>query len=72
MLRANALFESGRYSDVCPVTQTCARLSEGLADAALRRRLGAASRRLVESDLSAAAVGAATAAVYAALLRELD
>jgi glycosyltransferase involved in cell wall biosynthesis len=48
-----------------------ARALEQLAgDAALRRRFGAASRALVESDLAAAAVGAATVALYHALLAE--
>jgi len=48
-----------------------ARALEQLAgDAALRHRFGAASRALVESDLAAAAVGAATVALYRALLAE--
>jgi glycosyltransferase involved in cell wall biosynthesis len=48
-----------------------ARALEHLAgDAALRRRFGAASRALVESDLAAASVGAATVALYHALLAE--
>jgi glycosyltransferase involved in cell wall biosynthesis len=40
-------------------------------DPALRRRFGAASRRLVETDLSAAAIGAATVALYRRTLAEL-
>ena len=40
-------------------------------DAELRRRFGAASRRLVESELAADAVGAATVACYLSLLKEL-
>jgi glycosyltransferase involved in cell wall biosynthesis len=40
-------------------------------DAELRRRFGAASRALVESELAADAVGAATVACYLTLLREL-
>lgn len=40
-------------------------------DAELRRRFGAASRRIVESDLAAEAVGEATVALYRALLAEL-
>jgi glycosyltransferase involved in cell wall biosynthesis len=40
-------------------------------DAALRRRFGAASRALVEGELAADAVGAATVACYLSLLREL-
>lgn len=41
-------------------------------DAALRRRFGAASRRLVETDLSDNAVGAATVALYRNLLNQLN
>jgi len=40
-------------------------------DAELRRRFGAASRALVESELAADAVGAATVACYRSLLRAL-
>jgi glycosyltransferase involved in cell wall biosynthesis len=40
-------------------------------DAALRRRFGAASRALVEGELAADAVGAATLACYLSLLQEL-
>jgi len=40
-------------------------------DAALRRRFGAASRALVEGELAADAVGAATVACYRSLLQEL-
>src|SRR6185312_9520840 len=40
-------------------------------DAELRRRFGAASRRLVENELAADAVGAATVACYRNLLQEL-
>jgi glycosyltransferase involved in cell wall biosynthesis len=40
------------------------------ADAARRRTLGAASRRMVESDLSAEAVAGATVALYRRLLAE--
>jgi glycosyltransferase involved in cell wall biosynthesis len=40
-------------------------------DAELRRRFGAASRALVESELAADAVGAATVACYRSLLRRL-
>lgn len=40
-------------------------------DTVLRRRFGAASRRLVETDLDAEAVGAATVACYRRLLRDL-
>jgi glycosyltransferase involved in cell wall biosynthesis len=47
-----------------------AALARLAGDVELRRRYGAASRRLVESDLSATAVGEATAAVYRELLRE--
>ena len=39
-------------------------------DAALRQRFGAASRALVETDLAAEAVGAATVALYRELLAE--
>lgn len=39
-------------------------------DAALRRRFGEASRALVETDLAAEAVGAATVALYRRLLEE--
>ncbi len=39
-------------------------------DAGLRRGMGAASRRLVESDLSASAVGAATLSLYQHLLQD--
>lgn len=53
--------------------EALARALERLAsDAALRRRFGAASRALVESDLAEDAVGAATVALYRALLREVD
>jgi glycosyltransferase involved in cell wall biosynthesis len=52
-----------------------AALAEALAamagDAALRARCGAASRRIVEQGFSDAAVGAATEAVYRALVAEL-
>ncbi|HET7594563.1 MAG TPA: glycosyltransferase family 4 protein [Stellaceae bacterium] len=41
------------------------------ADAELRRRFGAASRALVESEFAADAVGAATVACYRTLLRAL-
>jgi glycosyltransferase involved in cell wall biosynthesis len=48
-----------------------ARALERLAgDAALRERFGKASRALVESDLAADAVGAATVALYRALIDE--
>jgi glycosyltransferase involved in cell wall biosynthesis len=47
-------------------------LEELAGDGALRRRLGAASRALVESDLAEDAVGAATVALYRRLLGELD
>ncbi|HWG79998.1 MAG TPA: glycosyltransferase family 4 protein [Stellaceae bacterium] len=40
-------------------------------DAELRRRFGAASRGLVEGELAAGAVGAATVACYLSLLQEL-
>ncbi|HJT06664.1 MAG TPA: glycosyltransferase family 4 protein [Stellaceae bacterium] len=40
-------------------------------DAALRRRFGAASRALVEGELAADAVGAATVGCYRSLLQEL-
>jgi glycosyltransferase involved in cell wall biosynthesis len=40
-------------------------------DAALRQRFGAASRALVESELAADAVGAATVVCYRELLRAL-
>jgi glycosyltransferase involved in cell wall biosynthesis len=40
-------------------------------DAELRRRFGAASRALVESELAADSVGAATVACYRSLLRAL-
>jgi glycosyltransferase involved in cell wall biosynthesis len=40
-------------------------------DATLRRRLGAASRAIVEGELAADAVGAATVACYQSLLRAL-
>ena len=41
------------------------------ADAELRRRFGTASRRLVESELAADAVGGATVACYLSLLQDL-
>lgn len=47
-----------------------AALARLAADAGLRRRLGAASRALVESDLAEDAVGAATVALYRRLLEE--
>jgi glycosyltransferase involved in cell wall biosynthesis len=40
------------------------------ADPALRRRLGAGARRLVEREMSAEAVGAATVALYRDVLAE--
>jgi len=43
---------------------------ERMMDAALRRRFGAASRALVESDLAEEAVGAATVALYRRALAE--
>lgn len=48
-----------------------AALAELAADAGLRERFGAASRHLVESDLSSQAVGAATTALYLSLLDAL-
>jgi len=51
--------------------EALARALERLAsDAELRRRFGAASRALVESDLAAEAVGAATVALYRQLIEE--
>jgi glycosyltransferase involved in cell wall biosynthesis len=51
--------------------EALARALERLAgDAELRRRFGAASRALVESDLAAEAVGAATVALYRRLIEE--
>ncbi|HZB91933.1 MAG TPA: glycosyltransferase family 4 protein [Stellaceae bacterium] len=41
-------------------------------DPALRRRFGAASRAMVESDLAEAAVGAATVALYRRLVEETE
>ena len=43
---------------------------ERMMDADLRRRFGAASRSLVESDLAEDAVGAATVALYRRVLAE--
>lgn len=54
--------------DVESLAQALERLA---GDAALRRRLAAASRKLVESDLAEDAVGDATVALYRALLDEV-
>jgi glycosyltransferase involved in cell wall biosynthesis len=47
-----------------------AALADLATDAALRARLGSASRRLVESDMSADGVAAATVALYRRLLQQ--
>ena len=47
-----------------------AALERLIGDGELRRRFGAASRALVETDLAAEAVGAATVALYRGLLAE--
>lgn len=46
-------------------------LAELLTDAGMRARFGAMSRRMVESDLSAGAVGRRTVALYEALLKRV-
>jgi glycosyltransferase involved in cell wall biosynthesis len=52
-------------------TALAAALQRLAADGELRRRFGAASRALVESELAADAVGAATVACYRSLLQAL-
>jgi glycosyltransferase involved in cell wall biosynthesis len=64
---------AGRNALLVPpddVDALAAALERLASDGELRRRFGAASRALVESDLAAEAVGAATVALYRALLAE--